>query len=129
MCGRYYLYVYVDGICLRRNWDREFENVDILVAIVVNEDGYGEVLGVAEGMKEDKVWVSFFQWICSRGLDGVKLVVGNKGLGTLGGLWEKCSRSQVPALHRPFLLQCVLCNSSFQGEAGSQNAQGVCSGE
>lgn len=26
----------------------------ILVAIAVNEDGYREVLGVAEGMKEDK---------------------------------------------------------------------------
>ena len=32
----------------------------ILVAIAVNEDGYREVLGAAEGMKEDKAsWVSF----------------------------------------------------------------------
>ena len=31
----------------------------ILVAIAVNEDGYREVLGAAEGMKEDKAsWVS-----------------------------------------------------------------------
>ena len=43
----------------------------ILVAIAVNEDGYREVLGAAEGMKEDKAsWVSFFQWLRSRGLDG-----------------------------------------------------------
>ena len=47
-------YVYVDGIYLRRNWGGEFENVAILVAIAVNEDGYREVLGAAEGMKEDK---------------------------------------------------------------------------
>ncbi len=34
----------------------------ILVAIAVNEDGYREVFGTAEGMKEDKAsWVSFFQ--------------------------------------------------------------------
>ena len=33
-------YVYVDGIYLRRNWGGEFENVAILVAIAVNEDGY-----------------------------------------------------------------------------------------
>ena len=44
----------MDGIYLRRNWGREFENVVILVAIAVNEDGYREVLGAAESMKEDK---------------------------------------------------------------------------
>ena len=61
--GGRYPYVYVDGIYLRRNWSGEFENVAILVAIAVNEDGYREVLGAAEGMKEDKAsWGSFFQW-------------------------------------------------------------------
>ena len=60
--GGRYPYVYVDGIYLRRNWGGEFENVAILVAIAVNEDGYREVLGAADGMKEDKSsWVSFFQ--------------------------------------------------------------------
>ena len=52
--GGKYPYVYVDGIYLRRNWGGEYENVAILVAIAVNEDGYREVLGAAEGMKEDK---------------------------------------------------------------------------
>ena len=67
--GGRYPYVYVDGIYLRRNWGGEFENVAILVAIAVNEDGYREVLGAAEGMKEDKSsWVSFFQWLRGRGL-------------------------------------------------------------
>ena len=71
--GGKYPYVYVDGIYLRRNWGGEFENV----AIAVNEDGYREVLGDAEGMKEDKArWGSFFQWFCGRSLDVVKLVVG-----------------------------------------------------
>ena len=84
MQGGHYPYVYVDGIYLRRNWGGEFENVAILVAIAVNEDGYREVLGAAEGMKEDKAsWISFFQWLRGRGLDGVKLVVGNKCLGML----------------------------------------------
>jgi transposase-like protein len=81
--------VYVDGIYLRRNWGGEYENVAILVAIAVNEDGYREVLGAAEGMKEDKAsWVSFFQWLKSRGLDGVKLVVGDKCLGMLEAAYE-----------------------------------------
>lgn len=56
--------MYVDGIYLKRNWGGEYENVAVLVAIAVNEDGYREILGAAEGMKEDKVsWVNFFQWL------------------------------------------------------------------
>ena len=47
--GGRYPYVYVDGIYPRRNWGGEFENVAILVAIAVNEDGYREVLGASEG--------------------------------------------------------------------------------
>lgn len=60
-----------------------------MVAIAVNEDGYREVLGVAEGMKEDKAsWISFFQWLKSRGLDGVRLIVGDKSLGMLEAVYE-----------------------------------------
>ena len=82
--GGRYPYVYVDGIYLRRNWGGEYENVSVLVAIAVNEDGFREVLGAAEGMKEDKAsWVSFFQWLRGRGLDGVKLIVGDKCMGML----------------------------------------------
>ena len=87
--GGRYPYVYVDGIYLRRNWGGEYENVAILVAIAVNEDGFREVLGAAEGMKEDKAsWVSFFQWLRGRGLDGVKLIVGDKCMGMLEAVGE-----------------------------------------
>ena len=82
-------YDYVDGIYLRRNWGGEYENVAVLVAIAVNEDGFREVLSAAEGMKEDKAsWVNFFQWLRSRGLDGVKLIVGDKCLGMLEAVGE-----------------------------------------
>ena len=37
--GGRYPYAYVDGIYLRRNWGGEIENVTILVAIAINEDG------------------------------------------------------------------------------------------
>ena len=61
----------------------------ILVAIAVNEDGFREVLGAAEGMKEDKAsWVNFFQWLRGRGLDGVKLIVGDKCMGMLEAVGE-----------------------------------------
>lgn len=87
--GGRYPYVYVDGIYLRRNWGGEYENIAIWVAIAVNEDGYREVLGAAEGIKEDKSsWVSFFQWLKGRGLGGVKLIVGDKCLGMLEAAYE-----------------------------------------
>ena len=75
-----------EGIPIRlRRWNtsssqlgREYENVAILVAIAVNRDGFREVIGAAEGMKEDKSsWVNFFQWLRDRGLNGVKLIVGD----------------------------------------------------
>lgn len=87
--GGKYPYVYVDGIYLKRNWGGEYENVAVLVAIAVNKDGYREVLGAAEGMKEDKAsWVSFFQWLRGRGLSGVKLIVGDKCMGMLEAVGE-----------------------------------------
>ena len=84
-----YPYIYIDGIYLKRNWGGEFENVSILVAIGVDEDGYREVIGAAEGMKEDKEsWRSFLVWLKERGLDGVKLVVGDKNLGMCESVHE-----------------------------------------
>ena len=88
LTGRY-PYIYVDGIYLKRNWGGEYENVSILVAVGVAEDGYREVLGAQEGMKEDKAsWQSFFQWLKGRGLEGVRLVVGDKCLGMLEAVGE-----------------------------------------
>jgi putative transposase len=53
-------YVYLDGIYLKRNWGGgEYENVSILVAIGVDEDGYREIIGAAEGMKEDRESLKF----------------------------------------------------------------------
>src|SRR5450432_3614499 len=53
-------YVYLDGIWLKRSWGGEVKNVAVLVAIGVREDGYREILGVAEGVKEDtESWRSF----------------------------------------------------------------------
>lgn len=79
-----YPYVYVDGIYLKRCWGGEIQNVSVLVAIGVNKDGFREILGAAEGMKEDKEsWLNFFTWLKGRGLAGVRLIVGDKCLGML----------------------------------------------
>ena len=99
--GGRYPYVYVDGIYLRRNWGGEHENVAILVVISVNEDGFREVLGAAEGMKEYKAsWVSFFRWLHGRGLDGVELIVGDKCLGMLEAVGKvKIVAKMLKAIH------------------------------
>ena len=84
-----YPHVYVDGIYLKRNWGGEFENVSILVAIGVDEEGYREVIGAAGGMKEDaESWKNFLIWLKERGLDGVKLMVGDKCLGMCNAVAE-----------------------------------------
>lgn len=66
-----------------------------LVAIAVNEDGYQEVIGAAEGMKEDKAsWVSFFQWLRGRGRNGVKLGASDKCRGMLEAVWEVLPKTE-----------------------------------
>ena len=47
-------YVFVDGVYLKRSWGGEVQNVSVLVAVGVNDEGYREILGVAEGRREDK---------------------------------------------------------------------------
>lgn len=84
-----YPYVFVDGVYLKRSWGGEIQNVSILVAIGVNEDGCREIIGAAEGMKEDREsWRTFFVWLKERGLAGVRLIIGDKCLGMLESIPE-----------------------------------------
>lgn len=94
-----YPYVFVDGLWLKRSWGGEVKNVSILVAIAVNEEGFREVLAVAEGAKEDKAsWTAFLRGLKERGLVGVKLFVSDKCLGLVENLaefypeakWQRC---------------------------------------
>jgi transposase-like protein len=87
--GGNYPYVFVDGIFLKRCWGGEYENVSILIAIGVNEDGYREIIGASEGMKEDKEsWRNFLIELKGRGLKGVQLIIGDKNLGMLESIPE-----------------------------------------
>jgi transposase-like protein len=92
-------YVYLDGISLKRNWGGDIQNVAVLVAIAVDGDGFREILGAAEGSKEDKEsWLEFLRHLKTRGLSGVQLFVSDKCLGlieTLGEIfpdakWQRC---------------------------------------
>lgn len=84
-----YPYVYLDGIYLKRNWGGSYENVAILVAMAVNEDGQREVIGAAEGMKEDAAsWRGFLKSLKERGLTGTQLFVGDKNIGLVEAIRE-----------------------------------------
>src|SRR5208337_1095112 len=70
-----------------------------LVAVGVNSDGYREILGAAEGAKEDKEsWTQFLRHLKQRGLKGVKLIISDKCLGLVDSLgeffpkadWQRC---------------------------------------
>ena len=87
--AREYPYVYVDGIYLKRSWGGSYENVAVMVAIGVNEDGYREVIGCAEGFTESaECWRDFLSWLKSRGLRGVRMLVGDKAAGMVGSIAE-----------------------------------------
>ena len=84
-----YPYVYVDGIFLKRCWGEGFENISILVAIGVNSDGYREIIGAAEGLKEDlESWKNFFVWLKQRGLNDPRLIIGDKALGMVEAIHQ-----------------------------------------
>jgi len=97
--GRY-PYVYLDGIVLKRTWADEVRNVSILVAFGVNEEGYREILGAAEGAKEDRSgWGAFISSLKARGLGTPKLFISDKCMGLVESLaeyypealWQRCT--------------------------------------
>ena len=95
-----YPYIYMDGIWLKRSWGGTVENVSILVAVGVNKEGYREMLGAAEGSREDaESWKHFCRYLKERGLRSAKLIISDKSLGipeALGDFfpeahWQRCA--------------------------------------
>ena len=93
------------------------KNVAVLVAIGVDQDGFRQVLGVAEGIKDDGASRrNFLRHLKERGLQGVLLVTSDKWLGLVEALgefypdadWQRCMvhwqqnvGSAVPRSKRP----------------------------
>ena len=104
-----YPYVFVDGVWHKRSWGGHVENVSVLVAIGINAEGHREVIGVTEGMREDRAsWEQFFRGMVERGLKGIRIVVGDRcaGLGGHGRL--DAAQGEVPAVHGAFHSQRAL---------------------
>lgn len=135
-------YVYLDGIVLKRTWADQVRNVSVLVAIGVSEEGYREVLAVAEGAKEDKAgWSSFLRHLKKRGLRGVKLIISDACLGLVESItefypdakWQRCivhfyrnAFSVVPrgkVKHVAMMLKAI--HASEDRQAAQEKAQAV----
>ena len=72
--GRY-AYIYLDGIYL----GGEVRNVAILVAVGVSEDEYRDILGAAEGCKEDKAYQHLWPDSCNDAYgDSLTLAIPSK---------------------------------------------------
>jgi len=92
-------YVYLDGTILKKSWAGEVRNISVLVAIGVTTDGFREILGVAEGPKEDgEGWKGFLKHLKQRGMRGVRLFISDKNLGIVEAIgecypsakWQRC---------------------------------------
>jgi transposase-like protein len=74
----------LDGIWLKFSWGGELKSISILVAIGVDMHGYRQVLGVKEGVKEDKgSWSAFLRHLKSRELSGVDLFISEICIGLI----------------------------------------------
>jgi len=92
-------YLFLDGVVLKRSWAGEVRNVSVLVAIGVGSDGHRQILGVAEGQKEDlEGWRGFLRHLKERGLAGVQLIISDACIGLVeaaaelfpGAQWQRC---------------------------------------
>lgn len=84
-------YIFVDGVIFKMRLKYSVENVPVLAAIGVTENGTKLVLGLQSGDKESaRNWREFFKDIKSRGLDGTSVQLGiMDGLSGLQKVFEE----------------------------------------
>lgn len=125
---RSYPYLFVDGVWHKRTWGGSVENVSVLVAIGVDDTGHREVVGVAEGMKEDRAsWEQFVRSLIERGLQG-RAARGGRPVRRAGGHGElDAAGREIPAVHGPLHAQRALQGQPQTRGMGGRRAQGPCS--
>ena len=109
-------YVYVDGICLKRSWGGSYENVAVMVATGVNDDGCREVIGAAEGLAESSgCWRGFLSRMKSRGLRGAGMLAGDRASGMVGSM---AGSSRKPPTSAAPLISTATCWRGYPGRGG-----------
>jgi putative transposase len=96
---RKYPYLWLDATFPKVREGGQVQNMALVIAIGVNEEGEREILGFDIGMTENgPFWTEFLRRLVGRGLNGVKLVISDahEGLknaigGVLNGCaWQRC---------------------------------------
>jgi putative transposase len=94
-----YRYVWLDATVVKCREFGSVDNVAIVAAIGVNDEGYREILGVEVFTSEDETsWTAFLRGLVERGLSGVKLVTSDahpglkKAIASVlpGSSWNRC---------------------------------------
>ena len=94
LSGENIKYLFVDGVIFKMRVEGTIENVPVLVAIGVTEDGIKLVLGMQSGDKESATnWREFFRDLKKRGLNGSGVRLGI--MDGLSGL-EKVFQEEFP---------------------------------
>lgn len=92
--------------------------------MAVNEEGQREVIGAAEGMKDDREsWLSFLACLKERGLTGTRLFLGDKCLGLLDMI-NTVPQSPIPSLNGSFIPKRLLGHASRQNQGRGRDDQG-----
>jgi transposase-like protein len=93
-----YTYVWLDAMVQKVREAGRIQNVAVVIATGVNNDGHREVLGFDVITVEDGAgWLAFLRGLVARGLSGTTLVVSDAHTGlvdavrsTLGATWQRC---------------------------------------
>jgi putative transposase len=92
-------YVYLDATYCKARVEHQIVSRAVVIATGITEDGGREVLGVMVGDSETEVfWAEFLRHLRERGLNGVRLVIGDHHLGLvkairkvmLGAAYQRC---------------------------------------
>ena len=116
----------------------------MLVAIGVDSEGHREVIGVAEGMKEDgDSWEQFVRGMIERGLKGVWLVVGDRCAGLVSTVnsmlpkarYQRCMvhfmrnvLSKTPPIHRQWASAALKAIFAMESRESALAAESVAAG-
>ena len=93
-----YSYVWLDAMVQKVREAGRIQNVAVVIATAVNNNGHREVLGFDVITTEDgAAWLAFLRGLVARGLSGTALVVSDAHVGltdavssTLGSTWQRC---------------------------------------
>lgn len=91
-------YLWIDATYVKVRQAGRIVSVAVIIAVAVNTDGRGEVLGMEVGPSEaEPFWTAFLRSLTRRGLRGVKLVISDsheglkKAVGkVLSATWQRC---------------------------------------